>query len=196
MKKQVKRYIMQRILTEYVVPALILILVISIFYNIFFSVKFYSYREKCQDSLVMAISREASATKDYLQSILKDKNYSQYNMWRVYSHFNNLSSLCRTNGSIYGNAQSLFLEIGATFIDGGATSLCHTQGLFADGTITRQEAEYMERIADMLGEICSGISLNETSLHNIDVLNSNLRSAEALLNDADSSPYLLIQMPA
>ena len=101
MKKQVKRYIMQRILTEYVVPALILILVISIFYNIFFSVKFYSYREKCQDSLVMAISREASATKDYLQSILKDKNYSQYNMWRVYSHFNNLSSLCRTNSDIY-----------------------------------------------------------------------------------------------
>ena len=54
----------------------------------------------------------------------------------------------------------------------------------------------MERIADMLGEICNGISLNETSLHNIDVLNSNLRWAEVLLNDADSSPYLLIQMPA
>ena len=92
MKKQVKRYIMQRILTEYVVPALILILVISIFYNIFFSVKFYSYKEERQNSLVIAISREVSATKDYLQSILKDKNYSQYNMWRVYSHFNNLSS--------------------------------------------------------------------------------------------------------
>lgn len=143
-----------------------------------------------------AISREASDAQNYLQSTVKSGNYSQEDFWRIYIYFNNLSSLCRTNGSIYGNAQSLFLEIGATFIDGGATSLCHTQGLFADGTITRQEAEYMERIADMLGEICSGISLNETSLHNIDVLNSNLRSAEALLNDADSSPYLLIQMPA
>ncbi len=40
MKKQVKRYIMQRILTEYVVPALILILVISIFYNIFLALSF------------------------------------------------------------------------------------------------------------------------------------------------------------
>lgn len=136
MKKQVKRYIMQRILTEYVVPALILILVISIFYNIFFSIKFYSYREKCQDSLVMAISREASATQDYLQSILKDKNYSQYNMWRVYSHFNNLSSLCRTNSDIYQNAQSFFVEVGTTFIDDCSTPLCATQGLYRDEAIT------------------------------------------------------------
>lgn len=195
MKKQVRKYVAQRI-KEALISPLCLLLVIAIFYSVYSSVNFYSYKNESQRSSVTAISREASDAQNYLQSTVKSGNYSQEDFWRIYIYFNNLSSLCRTNGSIYGNAQSLFLEIGATFIDGGATSLCRTQGLFADGTITRQEAEYMERIADMLGEICSGISLNETSLHNIDVLNSNLRSAEALLNDADSSPYLLIQMSA
>ncbi len=195
MKKQVRKYVAQRI-KEALISPLCLLLVIAIFYSVYSSVNFYSYKNESQRSSVTAISREASDAQNYLQSTVKSGNYSQEDFWRIYIYFNNLSSLCRTNGSIYGNAQSLFLEIGATFIDGGATSLCHTQGLFADGTITRQEAEYMERIADMLGEICNGISLNETSLHNIDVLNSNLRWAEVLLNDADSSPYLLIQMPA
>ena len=195
MKKQVRKYVAQRI-KEALISPLCLLLVIAIFYSVYSSVNFYSYKNESQRSSVTAISREASDAQNYLQSTVKSGNYSQEDFWRIYIYFNNLSSLCRTNGSIYGNAQSLFLEIGATFIDGGATSLCHTQGLFADGTNTRQEAEYMERIADMLGEICNGISLNETSLHNIDVLNSNLRWAEVLLNDADSSPYLLIQMPA
>ncbi len=195
MKKQVKRYIMQRILTEYVVPALILILVISIFYNIFFSVKFYSYREKCQDSLVMAISREASATKDYLQSILKDKNYSQYNMWRVYSHFNNLSSLCRTNSDIYQNAQSFFVEVGFTFIDDCTTPLCSVQGLYKDEAITQDEEEYMRRILEMMDKaFVGGYSLEGSSA--IKGLNSRLQLFEMWLNDNASSPYLLIKAPA
>ncbi len=195
MKKQVKRYIMQRILTEYVVPALILILVISIFYNIFFSVKFYSYREKCQDSLVMAISREASATKDYLQSILKDKNYSQYNMWRVYSHFNNLSSLCRTNSDIYQNAQSFFVEVGFTFIDDCTTPLCSVQGLYKDEAITQDEEEYMRRILEMMDKAFVGGYSQEGSSA-IKGLNSRLQLFEMWLNDNASSPYLLIKAPA
>lgn len=195
MKKQVKRYIMQRILTEYVVPALILILVISIFYNIFFSVKFYSYREKCQDSLVMAISREASATKDYLQSILKDKNYSQYNMWRVYSHFNNLSSLCRTNSDIYQNAQSFFVEVGFTFIDDCPTPLCSVQGLYKDEAITQDEEEYMRRILEMMDKAFVGGYSQEGSSA-IKGLNSRLQLFEMWLNDNASSPYLLIKAPA
>ena len=195
MKKQVKRYIMQRILTEYVVPALILILVISIFYNIFFSVKFYSYREKCQDSLVIAISREVSATKDYLQSILKDKNYSQYNMWRVYSHFNNLSSLCRTNSDIYQNAQSFFVEVGFTFIDDCTTPLCSVQGLYKDEEITQDEEEYMRRILEMMDKAFVGGYSQEGSSA-IKGLNSRLQLFEMWLNDNASSPYLLIKAPA
>lgn len=195
MKKQVKRYIMQRILTEYVVPALILILVISIFYNIFFSLKFYSYREECQDSLVMAISREVSAAKDYLQSILKDKNYSQYNMWRVYSHFNNLSSLCRTNSDIYQNAQSFFVEVGTTFIDDCSTPLCSVQGLYRDEAITQNEEEYMQRILEMMDKAFAGGYSQEGSSA-IKWLNSRLQLFDMWLNDNASSPYLLIQAPA
>lgn len=195
MKKQVKRYIMQRILTEYVVPALILILVISIFYNIFFSVKFYSYREERQNSLVIAISREASATKDYLQSILKDKNYSQYNMWRVYSHFNNLSSLCRTNSDIYQNAQSFFVEVGFTFIDDCTTPLCSVQGLYKDEAITQDEEEYMRRILEMMDKAFVGGYSQEGSSA-IKGLNSRLQLFEMWLNDNASSPYLLIKAPA
>lgn len=195
MKKQVKRYIMQRILTEYVVPALILILVISIFYNIFFSVKFYSYREERQNSLVIAISREVSATKDYLQSILKDKNYSQYNMWRVYSHFNNLSSLCRTNSDIYQNAQSFFAEVGITFIDDCTTPLCSVQGLYKDEAITQDEEEYMRRILEMMDKAFVGGYSQEGSSA-IKGLNSRLQLFEMWLNDNASSPYLLIKAPA
>lgn len=195
MKKQVKRYIMQRILTEYVVPALILILVISIFYNIFFSVKFYSYREERQNSLVIAISREVSATKDYLQSILKDKNYSQYNMWRVYSHFNNLSSLCRTNSDIYQNAQSFFVEVGFTFIDDCTTPLCSVQGLYKDEAITQDEEEYMRRILEMMDKAFVGGYSQEGSSA-IKGLNSRLQLFEMWLNDNASSPYLLIKAPA
>lgn len=195
MKKQVKRYIMQRILTEYVVPALILILVISIFYNIFFSVKFYSYKEERQNSLVIAISREVSATKDYLQSILKDKNYSQYNMWRVYSHFNNLSSLCRTNSDIYQNAQSFFVEVGFTFIDDCTTPLCSVQGLYKDEAITQDEEEYMRRILEMLDKAFVGGYSQEGSSA-IKGLNSRLQLFEMWLNDNASSPYLLIKAPA
>ena len=195
MKKQVKRYIMQRILTEYVVPALILILVISIFYNIFFSVKFYSYREERQNSLVIAISREVSATKDYLQSILKDKNYSQYNMWRVYSHFNNLSSLCRTNSDIYQNAQSFFVEVGTTFIDDCTTPLCSVQGLYKDEAITQDEEEYMRRILEMMDKAFVGGYSQEGSSA-IKGLNSRLQLFEMWLNDNASSPYLLIKAPA
>lgn len=195
MKKQVKRYIMQRILTEYVVPALILILVISIFYNIFFSVKFYSYKEERQNSLVIAISREVSATKDYLQSILKDKNYSQYNMWRVYSHFNNLSSLCRTNSDIYQNAQSFFVEVGITFIDDCTTPLCSVQGLYKDEAITQDEEEYMRRILEMMDKAFVGGYSQEGSSA-IKGLNSRLQLFEMWLNDNASSPYLLIKAPA
>lgn len=195
MKKQVKRYIMQRILTEYVVPALILILVISIFYNIFFSVKFYSYKEERQNSLVIAISREVSATKDYLQSILKDKNYSQYNMWRVYSHFNNLSSLCRTNSDIYQNAQSFFVEVGFTFIDDCPTPLCSVQGLYKDEAITQDEEEYMRRILEMMDKAFVGGYSQEGSSA-IKGLNSRLQLFEMWLNDNASSPYLLIKAPA
>lgn len=195
MKKQVKRYIMQRILTEYVVPALILILVISIFYNIFFSVKFYSYKEERQNSLVIAISREVSATKDYLQSILKDKNYSQYNMWRVYSHFNNLSSLCRTNSDIYQNAQSFFVEVGFTFIDDCTTPLCSVQGLYKDEAITQDEEEYMRRILEMMDKAFVGGYSQEGSSA-IKGLNSRLQLFEMWLNDNASSPYLLIKAPA
>lgn len=195
MKKQVKRYIMQRILTEYVVPALILILVISIFYNIFFSVKFYSYKEERQNSLVIAISREVSATKDYLQSILKDKNYSQYNMWRVYSHFNNLSSLCRTNSDIYQNAQSFFVEVGFTFIDDCTTPLCSVQGLYKDEEITQDEEEYMRRILEMMDKAFVGGYSQEGSSA-IKGLNSRLQLFEMWLNDNASSPYLLIKAPA
>lgn len=195
MKKQVKRYIMQRILTEYVVPALILILVISIFYNIFFSVKFYSYREERQNSLVIAISREVSATKDYLQSILKDKNYSQYNMWRVYSHFNNLSSLCRTNSDIYQNAQSFFVEVGITFIDDCTTPLCSVQGLYKDEAITQDEEKYMRRILEMMDKAFVGGYSQEGSSA-IKGLNSRLQLFEMWLNDNASSPYLLIKAPA
>ena len=195
MKKQVKRYIMQRILTEYVVPALILILVISIFYNIFFSIKFYSYKEERQNSLVIAISREVSATKDYLQSILKDKNYSQYNMWRVYSHFNNLSSLCRTNSDIYQNAQSFFVEVGITFIDDCTTPLCSVQGLYKDEEITQDEEEYMRRILEMMDKAFVGGYSQEGSSA-IKGLNSRLQLFEMWLNDNASSPYLLIKAPA
>lgn len=195
MKKQVKRYIMQRILTEYVVPALILILVISIFYNIFFSIKFYSYREECQNSLVIAISREVSAAKDYLQSILKDKNYSQYNMRRVYSHFNNLSSLCRTNSDIYQNAQSFFVEVGTIFIDDCSTPLCSVQGLYKDEAITQNEEEYMRRILEMVDKAFAGGYSQEGSSA-IKGLNSRLQLFEMWLNDNASSPYLLIKAPA
>ena len=89
MKKQVRKYVAQRI-KEALISPLCLLLVIAIFYSVYSSVNFYSYKNESQRSSVTAISREASDAQNYLQSTVKSGNYSQEDFWRIYIYFNNL----------------------------------------------------------------------------------------------------------
>ena len=194
MKKQVRKYVAQRI-KEALISPLCLLLVIAIFYSVYSSVNFYSYKNESQRSSVTAISREASDAQNYLQSTVKSGNYSQEDFWRIYIYFNNLSSLCRTNSDIYQNAQSFFVEVGITFIDDCTTPLCFVQGLYKDEAITQDEEEYMRRILEMMDKaFVGGYSLEGSSA--IKGLNSRLQLFEMWLNDNASSPYLLIKAPA
>ncbi len=177
---------------RYIFPAVCVLLVIFVSYSIYCRVIYnsFEYEDEHPYSLAKEMAGQVSAAQQDIADMLEKEEYSWEDMWRIYSYFDNLSSLSASNSKIDSSADDLFQDIGYTFIDE------ESPGIYADGKIEDNEAEYMRGISELLDGIFINVFDEENSTVNLEALNMNLAAADLLFNFSESSPYLLILPPS
>lgn len=179
---------------KYIIPALAVLLAVSVGFNIWQYTKAEQERKAGEDRFVAIFLRKLDESCDSLESLLQKGDATKENTTFVTASMRTLEAMIESNREL--NRPSLsydkFGDLGIVYSSGSFSSKFAVENIWEDGVFSEAERQFTQELLQVLEQIPAYVSANLAQEGRMNALWNALEAFYETMDDAEKSPYRLI----
>lgn len=179
---------------KYIIPALAVLLAVSVGFNIWQYAKAEQERKGREDRFVAIFLRKLDETCDDLESLLKKSDATKENTTFVTASMRTLEAMIESNRELCRPSMSYdkFGNLGIVYSSGSFSSKFAVENIWEDGVFSEAERQFTQELVMELERIASDVEADFAQEGRMNALWNALDAFYETMDDAEKSPYRLI----